>query len=147
VGYLYAHAGGHKSESNSSEVIDYFSGLDSDAAKVVKMFHTALKNGDENKLLELLAGDIVVYEAGNVERSLQQYAANHMMTDIEFLRDVKVTPLELLVKEYGNVATSFSRNKFQGIYKGSFISQENMETLILSKSEGEWKIVHIHWSN
>jgi ketosteroid isomerase-like protein len=47
----------------------------------------------------------------------------------------------------GNTAISASRSHTQGTYKGKERDYQGMETMVLEKQNGEWKIKHIHWSH
>lgn len=126
---------------------EYFSGLDSEAARVVSDFHRALQSGDESTVRLLLASNVVIFEAGSVERSAHEYTDHHMRADMDFLKEMRSTKLEHHVKVNGDTALSISRSKLQGRYKDKDIDIESMETLLLMKLQGKWQIVHIHWSS
>ena len=126
---------------------EYFSGLDSAAATVVKDFHQALQIGDVVTVRKVLADEVVIFENGGVERSLNEYAAHHMKSDMEFLREAQVTDLEFQVRVVGNIAMSLYRSKVQGRFREQDLDIQTMETLVLMKQDEQWKIVHVHWSN
>jgi len=60
---------------------------------------------------------------------------------------VSSKPLEHQVKVMGDSAVSMARNHTKGSYKGKERDYQGMETMVLEKQAGEWKIVHIHWSH
>ena len=124
-----------------------FNNLDTAAGKVVVAFHQALRSGDKATARNMLADDVLIFEGGGVERSADQYANHHMLSDMKFLAAVSSTSLEHQVKVMGDTAVSMSRSKTQGTYKGKERNFEGMETMVLEKQGGAWKIVHIHWSN
>jgi ketosteroid isomerase-like protein len=126
---------------------DNFSGLDSESALATIEFHHALQNGDKEIVMSLLADDLIVFEGGIVERSLAEYAAHHLDADILFLKKLQIEHLEHHVDQNGDTAISMYRMHVKGEYKGETIDSEGMETLMLRKLAGKWKIVHIHWSN
>jgi ketosteroid isomerase-like protein len=124
-----------------------FIGLDSPAAKVVKQFHQSLKAADEAGIRQALARDVLIYEGGSVERSLEDYAGHHMKADMAYLRELTLTLKEHQVRIMGDTAISTSVTHAAGEYKGKKIDAVSMETLILARqTDGSWKIVHIHWS-
>jgi ketosteroid isomerase-like protein len=47
----------------------------------------------------------------------------------------------------GNTAISASRSQTKGTYNGEERDYQGMETMVLEKQNGEWKITHIHWSH
>jgi len=137
----YAHS------NTSTERISLFTGLQSDAAKTVIQFHHAINKGDAKTARMLLDGAVMVFEGGGVERSADQYASHHMKSDINFLSQLKITIQERQVKTIGDMAVSISRSHMTGEYKGKMRDINSMETMVLKKVNGEWKIIHIHWSN
>lgn len=134
-------------EHHSGLKNEMFIGADSSAGKVVTQFHQALKTGDKTIARKLLADDVLIFEGGRVERSADEYAHHHMLSDMKYLAAMNSESLEHDVKVMGNSAVSMSRSKNTGTYKGKERNYEGMETMVLEKQHGEWKIVRIHWSN
>lgn len=136
----------HSDEKHKS-VPAVFIGIDSAPGKVVKQFHQALKAGDEATIRKVLAEDVLIYEGGKAERSLTDYASHHMHADMAYLNGLSVTPKEHHVRLMEDVAVSTSITHFSGEYKGKEVDSTAMETLVLAKqSDGNWKVIHIHWS-
>ena len=129
-------------------VTKVFIGMEQPVAKVVGEFHRAIQSGDEASVKRILATDVLIYEGGNIERSLQEYASHHMSADMAYLKGLTVIMLEQQIQVYGNTAISMSVTKLSGVFKGKSIDSQGMETLVLNKeTDGDWQIVHIHWSN
>ncbi len=124
-----------------------FSGQDTVAAKTVQAFHAAISNADEIRARSLLDNAVLIFEGGGVERSADQYASHHMKSDLAFMANMKITVLEQQVNQKGELAIAVSRTQLQGQHKGKDIDMTSMETMALEKKNGQWKIVHIHWSN
>lgn len=120
---------------------------DAEVAEVVRRFHDALSNGDGELARSLLDDNVIIYEGGGVERSASDYASHHMLADMKFLAAMNLQVLEHEIKVYGDSAISMSRTKMRGNYQGKMLDRESMETISLSRKNGEWKIVHIHWSD
>ncbi|PAJ71890.1 DUF4440 domain-containing protein [Pseudoalteromonas sp. NBT06-2] len=131
----------HQNKSN------LFVGTQSDAAKTVRAFHRSLKQGDKITARKLLAENVIIFEGGGVERSADEYANHHMLSDMKFLAEMNSKLLEHNVKIMGNTAVSVSRSKTTGTYKEKERNYESMETMVLENQNGEWRIVRIHWSN
>ena len=124
-----------------------FKGIDTPAAKVVLAFHQALETGNQKQARAQLADDVTIFEGGRVERSADEYAHHHMLSDMKYLAAMKSETLEHQVTVLGNTAISASRSHTTGSYKGKERDYEGMETMVLEKQNGEWKIKHIHWSH
>jgi len=136
----------HDSDENSSEIIPVNSAVVTEAGKAIAQFHHALKSGNRKKARSLLADKVTIFEGGRVERSADEYAKHHMLADMKFLAEINTEVLEHQVKVIGDFAYSMSRSKSTGQYQGNDINSEGMESMVLLKEEGKWKIVHIHWS-
>lgn len=126
---------------------EMFVGADTPAGKVVTQFHRVLKKGDKTTARKLLADNVLIFEGGGVERSADEYAHHHMLSDMKYIAAMNSESLEHNVKIMGNTAVSMSRSKNTGTYKEKERNYESMETIVLEKQDGEWKIIRIHWSN
>jgi len=142
---LLAAAHGDKEHAHKDPAL--FSGLDTNAGQAVQKFHRALNSGDRNAALQSLAKDVVILEGSSVERSREEYAGHHLQADIDFLGKMRVTQLELQVREVGSLAYAYGRSRIAGQYKEKALDLQSMETLVLEHHGDDWKIVQIHWSS
>lgn len=117
-----------------------FKGIDTPAAKVVLAFHQALETGNQKQARAQLADDVTIFEGGRVERSADEYAHHHMLSDMKYLAAMKSDTLEHQVTILGNTAISASRSQTTGTHKGVERDYQGMETIVLEKQNGEWKI-------
>ncbi|MDM7859939.1 nuclear transport factor 2 family protein [Alteromonas sp. ASW11-36] len=124
-----------------------FIGVDTPPGKVVQAFHMALNTGNVDQARVLLAEDLTVYEGGGVERSADEYANHHMLSDMKYLAAVETKTIEQKVMVFGNVAISISRSHIQGTFNEKARDYEAMETIALENQNGQWLIKHIHWSH
>ncbi|MGX5173986.1 YybH family protein [Aliikangiella sp. IMCC44653] len=122
-------------------------GSDSEPAKVVNLFHKALKNKNTKVAISLLDDNVLIYEGGRAERSATEYAHHHMLADMNYLAGLSSETLEHQVRIYADTAISTKRTQSKGRFKGKEIDSITMETMVLRKLDGQWKISHIHWSN
>ncbi|AWL12304.1 hypothetical protein HMF8227_01831 [Saliniradius amylolyticus] len=134
-------------ESNGSHQEMSTSGLETPAGQVVLAFHQALETGDQESARATLADDVLIFEGGGVERSADEYASHHMLSDMRYMQAVDTSTLEHHVTVNGQTALSVSRSHTKGVYKGKARDYEGMETIVLEKRQGRWQIVHIHWSH
>jgi len=117
-------------------------------ADVAARLSSALAQGDTAAVRGLLAKDVLIYEAGGEERSLQEYASHHLTADIGFMSSLQRVVLSQSVYQMGDGAVVATRTRLSGEYKGNTVDSRGTETLVMRhRDEGGWKIVHIHWSS
>jgi ketosteroid isomerase-like protein len=89
----------------------------------------------------------LILEGKGIERSAEQYASHHMLSDMKFLKAMTTEKIEHHVTQYDAFAFSVSKSTVNGTYKGKEVDRLGNETMTLAKQDGEWKIMHIHWSH
>lgn len=114
---------------------------------VVKALHRALSSGNAGKVKELLDPQVLIFEGAKVERSLEEYAAHHLSSDLEFMKSVDYQLERQSGTTAGDLAWVGSEGRLTGNREGEAIEIVSTETLVLKKSQTGWKVVHIHWSN
>lgn len=137
----------HKNDKNEAKIETKNPVIETGAGKAIAQFHQALKSGDKVTARSLLADNVLIFEGGGVEKSADEYAQHHMIADMKYLAAINTEVIEYQVKVIGDLAYAMSRSKSTGQFRGKDINSEGMETMVLQKTAGKWKIVHIHWSN
>ena len=118
------------------------------AAATVDAFHAALRRGDAESALALVAGDAIVFEDGRVERSKAEYALHHAAADAAFSKAVQSRRLSRTGHAAAGLALIATESRTKGRFKGKDVDRIMVETMVLRRdSGGAWKIVHIHWSS
>ncbi|MEN8143869.1 MAG: DUF4440 domain-containing protein [Gemmatimonadota bacterium] len=138
-----AHA--QESESESGLAAAPNPALDSVRA-TVEAFKQALRSGDAEGALALLHSEVLVYEAGHAE-TRDEYAEGHLAADISFLQAVESTTTQERVNLSGDMALYASEYASKGEFRGRDIDSNGTETIVLVRSDDDWKILHIHWSS
>ena len=117
------------------------------AADAVDAFHAALGRGDTDAALVLLADDALIFEQGGAERSKMEYAAHHLSADAAFSQAVPGAR----TRRAGHASESFAwiatEGRTTGTFNGRPVDRVTTETMVLRRVDGNWKIVHIHWSS
>ena len=116
-------------------------------AGTVDAFHAALARGDTVGALDLLAEDVLIFESGGIERSRAEYASHHLGADAEFAAAVTRTPVSRSHGEQGDAAWVTSVETVKGTFRGRAIDSRSVETMLLRRTAGRWRIQHIHWSS
>ncbi len=120
-----------------------------DSAEVtaaVEKFHAALRKGDANAAMELLAPDAIILESGSAE-TRAEYEEHHLAEDIVFSRAVPSTRSTIAVHIEGNGAWITSTSIVRGNFNGREVNSAGTELMVLTKSPAGWRIRAIHWSN
>ena len=120
-----------------------------DSAAIVgtaNRFHAALSAGDTSLIKRLLAPDLVVLEAGEVE-TREQYLAHHLAADIKYAKAVSsITTLTSYTCD-GNSAWLVSTTKSRGTFRGRAVNSVGAELMILGRTPRGWQIRAVHWSS
>ncbi len=132
------------SNKNDAPINPLFTGLDSKAAKVVTQFHEGLKSGNVKLVNSLLSKNVLNYESGNAEKPSLEYVTRHLLSDIKYLSSNQSELIEHQVKVHGDIARSTSKSKIFKVVAGEASERISMETIVVSKINGEWLITHIH---
>jgi ketosteroid isomerase-like protein len=123
------------------------SALAATPSETVASFHAAIQAGDKDKALALLSPQIMIYEAGHVERSRDEYAGHHLGGDIEFAKVTRRKVIKHSERVDGNIAVVLEETETTGDYKGKPVHSFGVETAILEKKGDGWVIAHVHWSS
>ena len=113
----------------------------------VRSFHEALAAGDRSRALELLDPAVVIFEQGGAEVSRDEYASQHLADDIEFSRATSSKVLDQRTQAKAKSAWVLTRSETNGSFRGKDVASRGVETMVLEKRGGAWRIVHIHWSS
>lgn len=113
----------------------------------VDAFAAALRASDQAAVQRLLAPDVLIAESGGAERSFAEYAGHHMPADMAFTAAVRFSLERRELIDGGDTATVISQSRAEGEFHGRPIRSRTMETMVLRRAGGAWRIVHIHWSS
>jgi ketosteroid isomerase-like protein len=117
------------------------------AAATVDAFHAALRKGDPEAALALVADDAIVFEDGRVERTKAEYALHHAGADAAFSKAVATKRLSRTGQASGDFALIASESRTKGRFRGQDVDRIMVETMVLRRGPSGWRIVHIHWSS
>lgn len=113
----------------------------------VEYFGTALAAGDLETVGQLLAEDVLILESGGAEHDRAEYLGHHAIADAEFLRGASNKVIRRTVRQSGDLAWVGTESKLGTTKAGKPVMLLSTETMVLRRSQGEWRIVHIHWSS
>ena len=113
----------------------------------VASYHQAILAGDIEAAKGMLGKDLLLFEDGEVETSLKHYAKGHLKSDVAFSAQMKRKLETQKSWIEGDTATVSSTYDLKTKYKGKSYHLKSAETMTLKYIDGQWVIVHTHWSN
>jgi hypothetical protein len=105
----------------------------SEPTVVLDKFRTALTEGDTEVIKDVLSDNVLIYEDGGVERSLAEYSAHHIKSDIKFSQAIPPKLLERTIQEVDSLAVITSRYSVSGSYNDREIDLTMNETVTVSR--------------
>jgi ketosteroid isomerase-like protein len=112
-----------------------------------KALHDAMSAGDAARVQSLLDPEVMIMEGGNVERSLNEYAAHHLPADLKFMKGLTYKLERQTGDSSGDFAWVANEAALSGSSGGKPVTLVSTETLVLKNVGGSWQVVHIHWSS
>ncbi|HBS35104.1 MAG TPA: hypothetical protein DEA50_08520, partial [Parvularcula sp.] len=79
--------------------------------------------------------------------SFAEYQSHHMPADMAFTKAVEFTLKDRKTIEGADMTTIISNSQVHGEFQGAAIHSQSMETMVLRRVDGHWRIAHIHWSS
>jgi ketosteroid isomerase-like protein len=110
-------------------------------------FRAALASGNAALAGSYLSDDVLIFEGGHIERSKAEYQSHHLNSDIAFASTTQYRVLSRAVKVVGDTAWTTTEGQTTGEWRGRAINSIGTETMLMRKTAGQWRIVHIHWSS
>lgn len=117
------------------------------AIAAVEAFSEALRTADFETVEALLASDALILESGAAERSREEYLHHHARSDAAFLKAAHVRQLMRTARAAGDFAWVATQSEIHASKEGGPLTLRSTETMVLKRSDGHWRIVHIHWSS
>lgn len=117
------------------------------AVKVVDDFSAAVKAVKLDKAMNLLDHEVLILESGGSERSRDEYMSGHAIADSNFMQNAQQQLRYRQAKAEGNFAWVATESSLIAMEDGKQIRLLSTETMLLKKTGGTWRIVHIHWSS
>ena len=117
------------------------------AEETVDSLYAALKTANTELVRTILDPEVLIFESGGVEASLEEYESHHMGADMAFMANMDREIISRKIIEQGGMCVVATQAKVSGSYHDKPIDSKSTETLILQRKEQGWRITHIHWSS
>jgi ketosteroid isomerase-like protein len=119
---------------------------DAEVATVLESFYSAIKRGDAQAAMNVIAPDAVFIESGRLE-TRAEYEKNHLPLDIDFERQITGKRSPLRITFAGDTAWIIATTEYDGKIEGGEVSFASSQLMVLTKDADAWKIRSIHWSS
>jgi ketosteroid isomerase-like protein len=119
---------------------------DAEVAAVLEAFYGAIKRGDANAAMSVIAPDALFIESGRLE-TRAEYEMNHLPSDIDFEKQVDGKRDPLRITFAGDTAWVVATTAYDGKFEGAPVSFVSAQLMVLTKDADAWKIRSIHWSS
>jgi ketosteroid isomerase-like protein len=117
------------------------------AVASVDRFFAALSAGDTDAAAAELDPGVIILESGGAEHSAAEYLGHHAKEDAEFLKGAHQALLRRTARAAGELVWVASESELQAERDGKPLKIASAETMVLRRTDGGWKIVHVHWSS
>lgn len=114
--------------------------------QAVDGFGHALAEGRRDAALAYLHPKATITEGGTVQ-SVEEYAAGHLGSDVEFLAGIDIEQLSRNAQAAGSQATVETRSRFRGQVNGQSVDLLSTEYATLIETGEGWRITQIAWSS
>lgn len=120
---------------------------EADVLAAVDRYNSAFLAKDLAGLKAMLAPDIVIYEHSVRNVGIADAWDQHLRPEIEELQDTKAAYSDVRVWVAGDVALVVRQYSIQAVVAGRPIDARGNETMGWARRDGQWRIVHIHYSH
>ncbi|HEX9580185.1 MAG TPA: nuclear transport factor 2 family protein [Gemmatimonadales bacterium] len=120
---------------------------ESQVRAAVEHYNQAFLGKDLPALHALLAPDVILYEHSVKNIGLDDVWDNHLRPEVEAFENTKGEFTDVRVWVSGDVALVTRQYSIQATMRGRAIDARGNETMGWVRRDGEWKVIHIHYSH
>lgn len=114
----------------------------------VEAYHRAFEQRDLEALRPLFDPDLLVFEAGGIDRGRDAYLGHHLGPELKDLSAWKTSGMAQQVHVLGDLAYVTCAFTYEAAFSsGKTARGQATETLVLASAKGSWVIRHLHWSS
>ena len=121
-------------------------GDEASVRKVLDAYDQAVSKRDVESVRKLLAPEVLVYEHDVRNDGIEDAFENHLKPEILEDNGLQLSYSDVRVTASPALALVTRLYHVKGNLKGKVIDSTGNETLVWKRTEGRWKIIHIHYS-
>ena len=120
---------------------------DTSVRKALGTYDQAVAKKDVETVRNLLAPDLLLYEHSVRNDGAKDVFENHLKPEILEGEGLQLSFSDLRVTASTELALVTRQYRVQGKFEGKAIDSTGNETQVWRKTDGQWKILHIHYSH
>ena len=120
---------------------------DTSVRKALGTYDQAVAKKDVETVRNLLAPDLLLYEHSVRNDGAKDVFENHLKPEILEGEGLQLSFSDLRVTARTELALVTRQYRVQGKFEGKAIDSTGNETQVWRKTDGQWKILHIHYSH
>jgi ketosteroid isomerase-like protein len=109
-------------------------------------YDQAFENRDIMALWRLFDEDIVLYEQGTQDVGRETALGKHLAPDLQAFLEMAASFSDVRVREMNGMAIRTRHFAIKGKLPNRYFMAQGYETQNWAKQDGQWKLVHMHWS-
>lgn len=113
----------------------------------VERYNQAFLGKDLVTLKALLAPDVILYEHSVKNIGLDDVWEHHLRPEVEAFENTKGEFTDVRVWVSGDMALVTRQYSIQATMRGRAIDARGNETMGWARRDGQWKVIHIHYSH
>ena len=122
------------------------SATSSTLTKALADYDRAFENRDVMALWDLFAEDIILYEQGGQNIGRNDALGKHLGPDLQAFQKMAAQFTDVRVRELNETAIRTRRFIVKGVLPNRYFMAKGFETQNWVLQDGNWKLVHMHWS-
>ena len=116
------------------------------AVAVVEQFHAALAAADSTRAVSLLADDVLIIEAGNIQ-TRADYLGGHLGADMKASQGSKAERSIVAARVAPATAYIVTKSVTPPTGAQGNTGSETAELMVVTKTSNGWRISAVHWSS
>lgn len=137
----------HARHDGSSEDLPLEDMAAAGPSQIADMVGQALKTENAAALEALFLPSVIIAEGGAAERSFEEYASHHMISDMAYVGATTAQTVKRDVIDQNGLAVVVTESLITGRFREKDVRNRLMETLTLQRTDAGWRIAHVHWSS
>ena len=122
-------------------------GEDASVQKALNAYDQAVARKDVETVRNLLAPEILLYEHSARNDGAKDAFENHLKPEILEGDRLQLSFSDLRITASSELALITRQYRVRGTVEGKAIDSAGNETQVWKKADGQWKIIHIHFSH
>ncbi len=123
------------------------SGEEDSVRKALSVYDQAVAKKDVETVRKLLASEMLLYEHSVRNDGARDAFENHLKPEILEGEGLQLSFSDVRVTASSTLAFVSRQYQVRGTFQGKVVDSTGNETQVWKQTDGQWKIVHLHYSH